>query len=274
MRDAAVGFQCPSCVSEGARTTRQGRTTYGGRRSGNPATTSLVLIGLNVAVWLAITLTGGRASRLADVFALLVGSRCDPVGQAGAYVAPFTEAQCVQEVGGAWVTGVGDGAVWQLVTSMFTHIEVWHLAGNMIALYFLGPQIEAAIGRTRFLALYLVSGLAGSAMVLWFAGDQVQTVGASGAIFGLMGALLVMAVKVGGNVSQIGLLLLANLVITFSVPGISWQGHLGGFLGGVLVGAVLVYSPRGPRRPQWQAAGIGLVALVVLASIAAQVALL
>ena len=85
-------------------------------------------------------------------------------------------------------------------------------------------------------------------MVLWFTGDQVQTVGASGAIFGLMGGLLVMAVKVGGNVSQIGMLLLINLVITFTIPGISWQGHLGGFVGGVLVGAALVYAPRGPRR--------------------------
>ena len=85
MRDAAVGFQCPSCVAEGARTTRSGRTAYGGRRSGNPALTSLVLIGINVAVWLAITLTGGRASPLADALALLVRSRCDPSGQAGTY---------------------------------------------------------------------------------------------------------------------------------------------------------------------------------------------
>ena len=98
-------------------------------------------------------------------------------------------------------------------------------------------------------------------MILWFTGDQVQTVGASGAIFGLMGGLLVMAVKVGGNVSQIGLLLLINLVITFTIPGISWQGHLGGFVGGVLVGAALVYAPRGPRRAAWQALGVGLVAL-------------
>ena len=274
MRDAAVGFQCPECVAQGARTTRQGRTAYGGRRSGNPATTSLVLIGINVAVWLAITLTGGRASNLVDQLALLVGGRCDPAGRAGTYTGGPTEQLCTQALGGTWIPGVGDGAAWQLVTSMFTHIEVWHLAGNMIALYFIGPQLEAAIGRLRFLALYLVSGLAGSAMVLWFSDDQVQTVGASGAIFGLMGALLVMVVKVGGNVSQIGLLLLANLVITFSVPGISWQGHLGGFVGGVLIGGVLVYSPRGPRRPAYQAAGVGVITLGVLAAIAAGLAVL
>ena len=267
MRDAAVGFHCPSCVAEGAKSTRQGRTAYGGRRSGNPATTSLVLIALNVAVWAAITLTGGRASPLVDQLALLVRGRCDPAGQAGTYLGAPTEQICLQGVGGSWVPGVSDGAVWQLVTSMFTHVEIWHLVGNMVALWFLGPQLELAVGRLRFLAVYLVSGLAGSAMVLWFAGDLVQTVGASGAIFGLMGALLVMALKVGGNLSQIGLLLLANLVITVTVPGISWQGHLGGFVGGLLVGTVLVHAPRGPRRPLWQGLGVGLVTLAVLVAI-------
>ena len=271
MRDAAVGFQCPECVAEGARSTRQGRTAYGGRRSGNPATTSLVLIAVNVAVWLAITLTGGRASNLVDRLALLVSGRCEELGGGGYYPAVGSPSAC-QGGGVAWVPGAGDGAPWQLVTSMFTHVEIWHLAGNMIALYFIGPQLEAAVGRLRFLVLYLVSGLAGSAMVLWFTDDQVQTVGASGAIFGLMGALLVMVVKVGGNVSQIGLLLLANLVITFTIPGISWQGHLGGFVGGVLIGAVLAYSPRGPRRPLFQAAGVGVVTLGILAAIAAGLA--
>ena len=267
MRDAAVGFHCPGCIAEGARTTRQGRTTYGGRPSGNPAATSLALIVANVGVWLAITLTGGRASGLADRLALLVRGRCDPIGQEGIYTAAPTEQICRRGLGGDWVLGVTDGAPWQLVTSMFTHIEVWHLAANMIALWFLGPQLEMAVGRLRFLALYLISGLVGSAMILWFTGDQVQTVGASGAIFGLMGGLLVMAVKVGGNVSQIGMLLLVNLFITFTIPGISWQGHLGGFVGGVLVGAALVYSPRGPRRSLWQALGVGLVALVVVGAL-------
>ena len=146
MRDAAVGFQCPSCVAEGTKATRSGRTAYGGRRSGNPALTSLVLIGINVAVWLAITLTGGRASPLADSLALLVGSRCDPTGQAGTYTGAPTEQICEQALGGTWVTGAADGATWQLLTSMFTHVELLHLAANMLALWFLGPQLEAAVG--------------------------------------------------------------------------------------------------------------------------------
>ena len=79
---------------------------------------------------------------------------------------------------------------------MFTHVEIWHIGFNMLALYVLGPAARAAIGRTRFLALYLLSGLAGSATVLWLSAPHSQTLGASGAIFGLMGALLVVAIKV------------------------------------------------------------------------------
>ena len=140
----------------------------------------------------------------------------------------------------------------------------------MLALWFLGPQLELAIGRGRFLALYLISGLAGSAMVVWLTNSQVQTFGASGAVFGLMGALLVLAVKVGGNVSQIAGWLLINAVITFTFPNISWQGHLGGFLGGVVIAAVLAYSPR-PRRSTWQLAGLVTIGVLLVAAIAARV---
>ena len=129
---------------------------------------------------------------------------------------------------------------------MFTHVEVWHIGFNMLALWFLGPQLEAVLGRTRFLALYFVSLLAGSALVYWLAAEDSATLGASGAIFGLIGALLVVAYKVGGDVRGLMVWLGLNVVITFLFPNVSWQGHLGGFVGGVLVGAVLVYAPREP----------------------------
>ena len=269
MRDAAVGFQCPSCVSEGARTTRQGRTTYGGVRSGNPALTSLVLIGLNVAVWLAILLSGGGGSSLVD----LLGLRPNGLCAVGPSAFDVTRAVCSVE-GGSWLPGVDDGAWWQVVTAGFTHAAVWHLAFNMLALYYLGPQLEAVFGRVRFLALYLVSLLTGSAVVLWASPEFQLTVGASGAIYGLFGALLVVARRVGADVRALVAIIGLNVVITFTVPNVSWQGHLGGFLGGVLVGAVLVFAPRGPRRPVWQWAGVGLVVLLVLAAIAARIALL
>jgi len=271
MRDAAVGFHCPSCIAEGAKTTRQARAPYGGVRSGNPALTSMVLIGANVLVFLGLLAGGGASGRLFDRIALMLGSRCEPIGQAGFYPQVRTEGSCVADVGGFWVSGVGDGAYWQLVTSMFTHVEIWHIGFNMLALWFLGPQLEMAIGRLRFLALYFLSGLGGSAMVLWLTDSQVQTLGASGAIFGLMGGLLVLAVKIGGNVSQIGGWLLINAVLTLTIPNISWQGHLGGFLGGVLIAAVVVYSPR-QRRGTWQLVGLASIALLLLAAVAARVA--
>jgi membrane associated rhomboid family serine protease len=166
------------------------------------------------------------------------------------------------------VTGVTDGAWWQPLTSMFTHVEVFHIGFNMLVLWTLGPQLELAVGRLRFLAVYLVSGLAGSAVVLWLAAPHSATLGASGAIFGLLGALLVIAVKVRGDVRGIATWIAVNLVLTFVLPlNISWQGHLGGLVGGILLGAVLVYAPRA-RRSMWQAAGVAAVsALVVAASV-------
>lgn len=254
MNQAAVGFQCPSCVQEGARTTRQARTAYGGKRSSDPALTSKVLIALNAAVWLLITATGGGSSIWVDRLALLSADRL--------VLLPDGSTRLLE--------GVSDGAWWQLLTSMFTHIDLLHVGFNMLALWFLGPQLEAAVGRLRFLALYFLSGLMGSAFVYWLAPEYVQTVGASGAIFGLIGGLLVIAIKVRADYSQLLLWLGLNVMITVFGRGfISWQGHLGGLVGGVLVALVLAYSPR-PNRALWQGVGLGLVALVILAAVVAR----
>ncbi len=118
----------------------------------------------------------------------------------------------------------------------------------------------------RFLALYLVSALAGSTAVMWLSGEQVQTLGASGAIFGLLGAFLVLARKVGGNLQPILMILGINLVITVAGSSfISWQGHLGGLVGGLLATAVLVYSPR-QHRGRYQLLGLGSLVLLLLAA--------
>jgi membrane associated rhomboid family serine protease len=257
MRPAAVGFQCPACIAEGARSTRAGRTAYGGQRPGNPALVSQVLIGINVVVWLAIVATGGASSRLFDLFALLPSS---------AYALVGGQPELVR--------GVADGAPWQLLTSMFTHIEIWHIGFNMLALWTLGPQLELAIGRARFVALYFLSGLAGSATVLWFSAPNSQTLGASGAIFGLMGALLVVAIKVHGDVRGIATWIGINFVVTLLlVRLISWQGHLGGFVGGLLLGAAVVYAPR-QNRTRWQVSGLVLVAVAVVVATVTRVAVL
>jgi membrane associated rhomboid family serine protease len=254
MRDAAVGFQCPDCVKQGARTTRQGRTPYGGKRVADPRLTSFVLIGLNAVVFVAIQLSGGRGSRLVDLLALLP----DSAVRGSASGVPVL------------IQGVADGAYWQLATAAFTHVQLLHIGFNMIALYVLGPSLETVLGRARFLAVYFVSALAGSAAVLVLSAPTTQTVGASGAIFGLMGALAVVAVKVGGQAQQILVWIGLNLVITFTIPGISWQGHLGGLAAGVVLGAAMVYAPKQHRSlVQWS--GVGLVVLVSLVAIVARI---
>ncbi len=262
MRDAAVGFQCPECVKEGAKTTRSGRTAYGGTRSGNPALTSHILIAINAAVWLAVVLTGWSSSRLIDLLALTPNGGCVQ----GNLVYDVTQSVC-GTASGTWTPGVVEGSYWQLVTSMFMHVQLFHIAANMLALYVLGPQIEAALGRARFLALYLVSGLVGSATVYWLSAEYGTTLGASGAIYGLFAALAVIVHKIGGDLRSLGGLLLINLVITFAVPNISWQGHLGGFVGGALITALLVYAPKGPRRATLQWSGIGLVGVLTAIAI-------
>lgn len=268
MRDAAVGFQCPDCVAQGAKQTRSGRTTYGGLRPTDASATSLGLIAVNVGVWLAIALTGGGASRLVELLGLRPDGLC---ALGGLYDLRLSEDLCQR--GGTWLPGFVDGAYWQVLTSGFAHIDLIHIGFNMLALWILGPQLEHLFGRARFLALYLLSLVAGSVAVLWLSPDYQLTLGASGAIYGLFAAIAVCVRKTGGDLRQIGVLLAVNLFITFAFPNISWQGHLGGFAGGLVIAALLVYAPKGPRRTAYQVGGLVLVGLVlVLAMLARLVA--
>jgi membrane associated rhomboid family serine protease len=265
MRPAAVGFQCPNCVAEGAKTTRSGRTPYGGLRPTDASVTSMVLIALNAAVWIAIVVTGWTSSELIGWLSLHPEAYC----HIGDFNYDYGRAACDVR-GGTFIPGVSDGAYWQLVTSMFTHVQLWHIGFNMFALWVLGPALEQALGRWRFLALYFLSGLAGSALVYW--GDR-GALGASGAIFGLMAALLILAIKSRGDVRGILTWIGINFVITVVFGrSISWEGHLGGFIGGLAIGAVLIYAPRGPRRTAVQVAGLVSVALLIAAAIIARTA--
>ncbi len=267
MRDAAVGFHCPQCVQEANRNSRQNRAMYGGERSADPRLTSYVLIAINAVVWLAITATGGARSRLSDVLALSPTGRCISESAPGQYY-PSVRSSALCEAGtrgdGLWQAGVADGAWWQVITSAFTHIEIWHIAMNMFALFLFGPALEGIVGRARFLAVYVVSALAGSVMVLWLSDSTGSTVGASGALFGLLGALLVTATKARLNSQWLVQNLVLGAVIT--VVGwqmISWQGHLGGFLGGAAAAAIIAYAPK-QRRTAIQWGGLALVTFVLL----------
>jgi len=270
MRDAAVGFQCKNCVAEGSKTTRSGRTAYGGQRSANPHLTSGVIVGINGLVWLLIVATGWTKSNLIDRLALMPSGRCVLADGGGYFPDVHSAAVCATGSGTHWYPGVSDGAWWQLVSVMFTHVEVWHIGFNMLALWQLGPLLEAAIGRTRFLALYFLSGLAASALVYAASDQYSQTVGASGALFGLMAALLVIAIKVKGNVQSILVWIGINFAITFvAIHWISWQGHVGGFLGGLAIAGAIVYAPR-ERRSAYQFVGMALVAAFVVVAIVAR----
>lgn len=275
MRSAAVGFQCVNCIKEGSKATRSGRTAYGGQRSANPHLTSGVLVGINGLIWLMIAATGLRSSPLVDKLGLIPVGRCAVEG-GGYYPDVPGRVACLSNPPEPthWIPGVADGSWWQLFTVMFTHVEIWHIAFNMLALWQLGPMLESAIGRTRFLALYFLSGLAASALIYGASPVHSQTVGASGAIFGLMGALLIVAVKVRGNVQQILYWIGANFVITFVfVRFISWQGHVGGFLGGLAIAAAIVYAPRS-RRAMVQWSAMAVLAAAVAAAIVARTAML
>jgi membrane associated rhomboid family serine protease len=268
MRDASVGFQCPDCVAEGHKDMRQARTAYGGLRGSRRGVVSLVLIAINAAVWLLIMASGGNSSRLVDYLALRPRGAC----AIGPDAYDVSEARC-SAGHGTWLPGLSDGAWWQPLTSMFAHVQILHIGFNMLALWVLGPQLEMVLGRVRYLGLYLLSGLVGSAAVYLFSPAYSPSLGASGAIFGLMAALLVIAYKARADVSQLMVWVGINVAFTFVGANISWQAHLGGFAGGAVLAAVLAYAPR-ERRTAWQAAGFACVAVLVALAFALRTAAL
>jgi membrane associated rhomboid family serine protease len=215
MNDASVGFQCPSCLAEGAKSVRAPRTIAGGAVSGREGIVSMTLIGINVLAFLIQIATGDRTSEIYQHGAMQ-----------GAVVA--------------------DGDYWRLLTSAFLHAGVLHLAFNMYALYLFGPFVERALGTWRFVAAYLTMAVFASVFVYVLNGPFTVTVGASGAVFGLFGIALLLLLRARQDVRTLLVLLAINAVIS-TQGNISWQGHLGGFLGGVLLGAVFAYAPRAHR---------------------------
>jgi membrane associated rhomboid family serine protease len=264
MRDAAVGFQCPDCVAEGSKNTRQARTPYGGLRPGSFGLVSKILIGVNAAVWVLVMVTGANNSPWVYRLALIPRGLCASQEHPGRYYpGATTEELCSTQTGGdGHFYGLAAGDWWQPLTSMFTHVEVIHIGFNMLALWILGPQLEMVLGRARYLALYLLSGLVGSAAVYLLSPVTTPSLGASGAIFGLMAALLVFAHKVGADMSQLWIWVGINAALTFFGANISWQAHVGGFVGGAVLAGILAYAPR-ERRTTWQAAGFACVAVLV-----------
>jgi membrane associated rhomboid family serine protease len=231
MVTAAVGFQCPECVREGKATTRATRNLAGGAIHGDPVLITKILIAANVALFVLQYATNDR---LTNRFAMQ-----------GFAVA----------VDGEW---------WRLVTSAFLHTGLTHLAFNMLALWFVGSAIEPRLGRWRYLTVYLLSALGGS--VLSYAVDSPfqYSVGASGAVFGLFGALFVLMRRLRFDVGGIIGLIVVNAVIGF-LPGlnINWRAHLGGLIVGTLLTAAMVYAPQRHRLGVAIGASFAVFALCV-----------
>ncbi|MET7450493.1 rhomboid family intramembrane serine protease [Streptomyces sp. NPDC005574] len=243
MVSASVGFQCPDCVRGAsgtgpAPTAARPRTIAGGTVTADPRLVTKILLGINVAVFVAVHI---RSSLLNDL--VLIGS-WPP--------APFTPSQ-----------GVAEGEWYRMVTSMFTHQAVWHIGFNMLSLWWLGGPLEAALGRARYLTLYLVSGLAGSALTYLLASPTSASLGASGAIFGLFGATAVLMRRLNYDMRPIIALLVINLIFTFGWGNIAWQAHIGGLVAGVVTGYAMVHAPR-ERRALIQYGTCALVLVVIV----------
>jgi len=145
---------------------------------------------------------------------------------------------------------VRDGQYERMVTAAFLHAGLLHLATNMLTLYVVGAPLERVLRTGRYLGVYLLSALGGSLLALLLSSPYSIGVGASGAIFGLFGALLVLRRQVGAEAGGLAVLIVLNLAISFAVPNISWQAHVGGLVTGVLVALVLAATMRPRRRRQ------------------------
>jgi membrane associated rhomboid family serine protease len=241
-----VGIQCVDCVREAARTSPTSRTVFGGRATDGRPVVTYTLIGICAVVYLLQRVDSDIFDRFA--FAPVLG---------------WTEP-------------------WRFLTAAFLHSPdtIFHILLNMFALLIMGQYLEPMLGRTRFAALYLISGIGGQVAVLLLAGSPTVTglltgqdnawrtpvVGASGAIFGLFGALLILNRHLGRSSAAMYATIAINAAFGFLYPGISWQAHLGGFLTGLACAAVIVaFRRQSARNLVWLALAGVLAVLVVIA---------
>ena len=232
MTTASVGFQCPECVkgspqAQGAAKLRRGATPY----------VTYTLIGINVAVFV-LGLLVTRAEGFDRIF--------QDYALAGA--------------------AVRFGDWWRIVTGGFLHASLIHIGFNMYALYVLGTALEDALGRAKFFAVYMTCLVGGSAGAILLTDPRTGTVGASGTIFGLFGVLVMLQLSRGINPLQnsLGMILLLNLVLTFTISNISVGGHVGGLATGLVAGGVTFGTRQNPVEPGDSSSGARTVVVVAL----------
>jgi len=233
---AAVGVHCPECTREARRSAPRhtSRLASALRLSSGRPVVSYGIIAVTLVVFLAQFVTQGAVTNT-----LL-------------YWPPLTAAE-----------------PWRMVTTMLVHSQqsIFHVLFNMYGLFILGPPLEQMIGRWRFGVLYVLSGFAGSVAVLLLS-PSTAVVGASGAIFGLLGAFFVIQRHFGGSNIQIIVVIVLNLVIGFVVPGIAWQAHVGGIAVGALVALSFVRTRRRTQQRLQYALVAGIAVTLVIASVA------
>jgi membrane associated rhomboid family serine protease len=234
MTSTPVGMRCPECARQTTKVTR-GAGAFSPTAGKMPAT--IALIAINVIVFLAELLGGGAGG-------IEGGGKL--IGDAGLHG-----------------PSIADGDWWRVITGGFLHAGFLHLLLNMYVLYVAGSILEPGIGTPRFLGIYFVSLLAGSLGALALDPNTV-TVGASGAIFGLMAGVIVVARGRGMEqiASQFGLFVVLNLVLTFSIPGISIGGHIGGLIGGAAAALLVIFVER--RMQGRQGFTLELVGIVLM----------
>ena len=258
MNAASVGHQCPECVAEGRRTQRSARTAFGGSVVGRDGVATRVLIGVNVVVMIISVATGGLTAVAGGGWGGLLGQNT-PLTDWGSIIGYATYGP-----NDTVLHGIAAGEWWRLVTAMFLHYGVLHLLMNMYALWILGRELEAVLGRLRFVGLYLLAGLGGNVAAYLFSAPNAATAGASTAVFGLMAATFVILKRLNLSVQPILPVIVINVLFTFVVANISVAGHLGGLVIGAIVAAILAYAPR-ERRTLVQAVGCAAVFMILMA---------
>ena len=242
LRSAAVGQQCVDCVRQGNRGSRPARGAFGGRPVSG-AVVTWTLVAINVLLYLVEL----AHSSLGYDWGMLGGA-----------------------VSGGKIIGVAGGQWYRLITSEFlpppglNSLGPLDIAFNMWALIVVGPAMERMLGRVRYLAVYLLSGLGASAAYYLIAPPYVYALGASGAIFGLFGAWFVLSRRLRLDSRPVIFLIVINLVLGFVIHGIAWQAHVGGLVTGVLLTAAYVYAPRRNRTLIQVAATLAMLAIVAV----------
>jgi membrane associated rhomboid family serine protease len=224
LRPAAVGHQCVECIRDGNKGARQATGRFGGAITAQ-AKVTWSLIGINIVLYLVQL----AHPNLATDWEMLGGARTNS-GQ---------------------IIGVAAGQWYRMITAAFLpgtgNLGILDILFNMWALLIVGPAMERALGAVRYLSVYLVSAIGGSVLYYLLVAPNQPALGASGAIFGLFGAWFVLSRRLGLDSRQVVFLIVLNLGISFALPFIAWQAHVGGLVAGGLLTAAYVYAPRRNR---------------------------